>query len=247
MTPRFQLLLLGGAILGLLVLAYALQDAPASGAVNTPVAAATPPVQPSSNNVDPSFHTQLMALQQQVEDAPDDTTHLARLARMQQDGHRMEEAAASYERLIALAPDHRQAHLDLALVYGELGRWDDARRVTRALLAQDGEDPSGLYNLGAIAANTGDYDEARSVWLRVQAQARDAEMAQRATSSLQQLDALATQSAPAPTTAPAQAPSGGLAPVRERMNGETPAASQPMPAGHPPVAGRPLQPILAGQ
>ncbi|SRR5690606_4788509 len=243
MTPRLQLILLGGAVLALLVVAYFVQAPPAQPPAPDPVEAAAP-VEPTAENVAPSFHSQLMTLRQRVAESPEDTTHLIRLARLQQDGHRLEEAAASYERLLELAPDHRQAHLDLALVYGELGRWDDARRVTEALLARDADDPAGLYNLGAIAANQGDYDQARTVWTRVQAQTRDAGLARRAASSLQQLDVLAARGGPTPSASAPPATSGNLAPVRQRMNGR---GGQALPSGHPPVSGSSFQPVLARQ
>ena len=161
-----------------------------------------------------------MTLQRRVEEAPEDTAALLALAHFRQDGHQLEEAADAYERLLALVPDHRQAHLDLALVYAEAGRLDDARRVTRALLARHPEDPAGRYNLGA-----------RRLWTEVAAQSRDAGLAAQARSSLAQLDALASGASPPPSSGPAPAPPAASS-----------GPSAPLPAGHPPLPS--FEPVL---
>jgi tetratricopeptide (TPR) repeat protein len=232
LTPRVQFALLGAALLALVALVVVRGGGPpAAGDAPRLTSAADTAVTPSAENVDPAFHARLMTLRQRVEESPADTTALLELAHFQQDGHQLEDAAATYERLLALVPDHRQAHLDLALVYAQSGRMDDARRVTEDLLARRPDDPAGLYNLGAIHANAGAYDEARRAWTRVVEQNRDATLAAQARSSLAQLDALAARGTPAPAAAPAgtaasPAPSPGA-----------------LPAGHPPLPS--LEPILA--
>jgi tetratricopeptide (TPR) repeat protein len=54
---------------------------------------------------------------------------------------RTADAAAAFEALVALAPDDASAHLNLAVVYAQLGRLDEARRHAReALRLQPGYD-----------------------------------------------------------------------------------------------------------
>ncbi len=144
-------------------------------------------VAPSSENVDPSFHARLMTLRTQLDAAPEDTILLLEAARLQQDAHQHEESAASYERYLALAPDNRQVWLDLANVYAGMGRWDEAQRVSNALLERVPNDPSAMYNLGAIAANQDNPTEARQWWARVR-DGSDTALATQATNSLAQLD-----------------------------------------------------------
>ena len=228
LSPRLQFALLGGGLLVLVALVLVRSGGPAAPVAPPRLTSEAAAPAPSAENVSPTFHTQLMALRRQVEEAPGDTTALLALARLQQDAHQLEDAAAAYERVLDVAPGHRQAHLDLALVYAEAGRADDARRVTEALLARHPDDPAGLYNLGALHANAGRYDEARRYWDRVAAQTQDAALAAQARTSLAQLDALASGAAPPP--------SGG-APA-------APAASSPAatPAGHPPLPA--FEPVL---
>lgn len=226
LPTRQQFGLLAGALV--LLVAFVLvqgdgSSAPADAPRLTPVAA--PPEAPSAENVAPSFHTQLMALEARAEEAPRDTAALLQLARLRQDAHQLDEAADAYERLLTVVPDHRQAHLDLALVYAESGRPDDARRITEALLTRHPDDPAGRYNLGALHANAGELDEARRLWTGVAAQNEDAALAEQARASLGQLDALAAGASPAaPNASPPATTAGAL------------------PAGHPTLPA--FEPIL---
>ena len=223
LSPRSQFALLGLSLAALIAVVFWQGPEPASPGTPSrqPMltsAPAAPP--PSSENVDPTFHARLIALEKEAAAAPTDTAALLALARFQQDAHQLGAAAESYERLLAAAPDHRQAYLDLALVYAEEGRPDEARRVTRALLDRLPNDPAARYNLGALAANDGDYEAARAQWQAVAAGA-DAGLAEQARASLAQLDALAARPAPSPSSAQRTA----------------------LPSGHPPLPT--LQPILA--
>ncbi len=145
---------------------------------------------PDADNIAPSFHVALEALRRNLEKAPQDTTLLLRMARLMQDGHKTEEAAAYYRRYLALHPQGRQAWLDLAQCYGALERWDEALATTQDLLQRFPDDPAGLYNLGAVYANTGRIEEARAAWQRVVAQARNPEMKTMAQSALKRLTTL---------------------------------------------------------
>jgi tetratricopeptide (TPR) repeat protein len=233
LSPRLQFILLGGALVALVALVFLRGSGPATPEGQPRLTSARDTaVAPSAENVDPTFHSRLMTLRQQVEESPEDTTALLALARLQQDGHQLEDAAATYERVLALVSDHRQAHLDLALVYAEAGRPADARRVTEAFLALHPDDPAALYNLGALHANAGAYAEARRHWTRVAAQTQDAGLAEQARASLERLDALASGAAPAAAPAPAS-PSPGVTPSASPAAGTLPAGHPPLPAFEP--------------
>lgn len=159
-------------------------------------------VEPSAENVDPSFHARVMSLEQEVEAAPTDTSLLLELAHLRQDAHQMVEAAEAYERLLEVAPDHYQARLDLALCYAELGRWNDALLTTEAVLVAKPNDPAALYNIGAIHANQENFEDARVAWERVAAQTEDADLAMRARQSLSQLSGEVQRPGPVDPTSP---------------------------------------------
>jgi tetratricopeptide (TPR) repeat protein len=223
--PRIRAGLAAAALLALVAGAYLLRRpaAPPDPVAVTPVEGGPAP---SAQNVDPVVHARLMSLRREVEAAPADTSLLYELARMEHDAHQFEAAVGTYERLIAVAPHHRQAYLDLAQSLVSLARWDDARGAMERLLTRFPDDPAGLYNLGAIHANQGRYGQARLLWDRVAAQTRDVELARRASESLTELERLASSGAPAPAAAPALPPGadGGA-----------------LPPGHPPVPGGGLE------
>lgn len=145
---------------------------------------------PSADNVDPGFHARLMTLRDRLTASPDDTTALLEAARLEQDAHQLAASAEHYERFLALATERRQVWLDLANVYAGLGQWDDAREASERMLVYFPDDPSARYNLGAIAANGGDYDAARQHWTAVR-DSHDEALASQAATSLAQLDGLA--------------------------------------------------------
>lgn len=145
---------------------------------------------PDGENVAPSFHIEMEALKKRLETAPQDTTALIRLARLKQDGHQTEEAAAYYRRYLDARSDGRQAWLDLARCYAELARWQEALEATQTMLRRFPDDPAALYNLGAIYANTSRPDEARTTWQRVTRQERNPEMKAMAASALRRLDTI---------------------------------------------------------
>lgn len=212
------LLLLGGFAL-FLVLGYARSMEGASAPAPAPVRPAAPPPAPSAENVDPGFHARIMTLEQRLAGSPNDTLVLLQLARLQQDAHQDAEAAAHYERYLALAPASRQPWLDLASVYAGLGRWDDAAGTMDRMLERFPNDPSARYNLGAIAANQGRFDEARRHWEAVRDQREDPALAAQAVASLARLGDVARPSTPTAQTA----------------------SRRPLPPGHPVVA-RPVTP-----
>jgi len=222
-SPVFSVAALGAAFLCIVVLVFLFRsDEGTEQATITPLESA--PVEPSADNVDPAFHSRLMVLEREVEESPTDTTKLLELAHLHQDAHQMAEAAEAYEQLLEVVPDHRQAYLDLALCYTEVGRLEDAQTTTDALLERYPNDPAGLYNLGAIHANQEQYREAREIWGRVQTQTEDAQLAAQATASLAQLEALAER------------------PSSQQV--EPPAV---LPTDHPPIPLSDYEPVIAGQ
>ena len=136
----------------------------------------------------PDLHAELQTLRQRVATAPDDAEARLRLARLLRDGHQAEAALSHFERYLELRPGDHQAWLDAAQTYGMLARWSDAQRLTEAMLVQFPDDPSALYNLGAIHANAGRFDAARAAWTTVARQEDDPGMRDKATWALQKLD-----------------------------------------------------------
>lgn len=144
---------------------------------------------PNESNVSPNVHAELQRLKQTTDETPENAEEWLKLARLQHDGHQLEEAVAAYEQYVALRPTDQQAWLDLAQTYGLLNRWTDAQTAMETLLVHHPNDPSAMYNLGAIHANQGRFAEARRWWEPVAAQTADAKMQGMATQALARIPA----------------------------------------------------------
>jgi cytochrome c-type biogenesis protein CcmH len=114
--------------------------------------------------VQSSFHENVEALREEVRANPDDAGRVLSLAHLLHDGHQSAEAVEYYEAAIEIDPSGGQAYYDLALAYADQGSWQDAARVLRRRLAIAPDDPMALYDLGAVLANLGDRDGARTLW-----------------------------------------------------------------------------------
>jgi eukaryotic-like serine/threonine-protein kinase len=73
-------------------------------------------------------------------------------------------AIDAYEKVLALSPGHVIATHNLAFLYDEIGRFDDAAHVLEPLAKDPATPPLTLFNLANEYANLDRYDEARKVY-----------------------------------------------------------------------------------
>lgn len=76
------------------------------------------------------------------------------------------DAAASYERAIALRPDHVNAHNNLGNVWKELGEPDKARASFARALQHNPGNADTHYNLGILCSDQGSFEEAEQHFRR---------------------------------------------------------------------------------
>ncbi len=76
------------------------------------------------------------------------------------------EAAAAYERALALAPDHPEAHLNLGRLRHERGDLAGAERHYRAALASRPDDATAAFNLGVALQDAERWPEAITAYRR---------------------------------------------------------------------------------
>ncbi len=151
--------------------------------------AESPEFEPDGANVSPTTHNQLESLRLRVVNTPDDTTHIFRLARLLQDAHQPEEAARNYKHYLALHPENYQAWLDMTQSLGQAKLWKEALDAVNEMLTKYPDDPSALYNLGAVYANLGQKDEAIQTWQKIIQTDLDDEVAFLAKSAIDRLGA----------------------------------------------------------
>jgi len=195
MSKKFILFITLAAALAVLVTTTIYLTEPDKADANTQIeqpgqnewAAQMPGEQPSADNVDQSFMAQVHELEQYLQEHPADTTHLVRIARLYQDGHKPEKAIVYYKRYLDINGRSEQIWLDLASCYGATGDWKGAEEVTQKLLDFSPDNVSALYNMGAILANTGRQEQAAERWHRVLKLDTDPEVTKLARQSLQRL------------------------------------------------------------
>ena len=145
-------------------------------------------VAPSSENVTDAYFHQVFILRERLRSNPEDTLAMRQLGRLFQDGHRMASADSAYTAYLTRRRRARQVWLDLAATRAGDKRWDDAEEAIADMLREYPGDPSAYYNLGAIAANKGDFDTARAMWEKTVNSADDSAVVRMARNALARLD-----------------------------------------------------------
>ncbi|MDH4043455.1 MAG: tetratricopeptide repeat protein [Gemmatimonadota bacterium] len=146
-----------------------------------------PEAVPDRGNVSHEFRAEVAALEARLTSTPSDTAALVRLGSLLLTAHQPATAIPYLERYTAINPTNWEIWLQLVTAYGALNDWDKALEATMAMLAIWPNDPEAMYNVGAIHANQGEYQEARRWWERVRDQGTDSALANAATASLRRL------------------------------------------------------------
>lgn len=168
MSPSMVRVLLGVTVAGAIVATAVTAIATAPRPQDTPVMAdnRSTAVAHGTMPVDTAFYDSLAALTRRVESQTADTAVALRLARLLSGAHRPAEAIEYYRLYLDHRPAARLVRFDLAAALGATGAWDAAAAVLREGLQHAPDDTEMLYNLGAVAANRGRFDEARAWWQR---------------------------------------------------------------------------------
>jgi len=145
-------------------------------------------VTPSADNVHPNFLKQAADLETYLVTNPTDTTHIAMLARLYQDGHKPDKAAIYFEQLLSLQTQNPQHWLDLITVYGTLSHWKKAEDTCVRMLKFFPKNLSAKYNLGAIYANQNKLLDAKKIWNEVVANKSDDHVIHLARQGLEAID-----------------------------------------------------------
>jgi len=146
---------------------------------------------PSAGNVAHNVKMEIKELAGYVSSHPNDTTHVLRLARLYQDSHEPAKAITLYEQYVKNNKSSGvQPWLDLTNCYGETQQWAKALNATARTLKRFHNNPSALYNQGAIYANMQQYSKARKSWELVLKSNASADVMHITKQSLKKLDSM---------------------------------------------------------
>lgn len=144
---------------------------------------------PGKDNVSRSIRETVAHLKAVVEKNPKDTARMIELARLLHDAHQPGEAAAYYERALAVGEVGDSARIDYSLCLFQIGKVEQALEQNRVVHRRNGRNAQALYNIGAIHANSGRRDSAVVYWQRLTAVAPDDPLAPQARTNLEKLSA----------------------------------------------------------
>lgn len=139
--------------------------------------------QPALENPD----HELKALAMELQKKPGHTPVLMRMAQIERDKGKLEDAAQHLREAVNSEPANVDARLELGRVLYERGDIGGAIAETQKILEADPKHVDALYNLGAIYANLGDAPRARSYWTRAVEAGRNADGGKKAREALAKL------------------------------------------------------------
>jgi tetratricopeptide (TPR) repeat protein len=122
---------------------------------------------PGKENISPEFYQQLEVLRLDVEKNPDDTTKLKAYADYLTAAHQFDAAIPVYQEILIRDPRRTDIYFALTFIYYTRKDWSKAEEVTNKVLSYDNDNLQARYNLGAIAASSGDNQKAKDIWIQL--------------------------------------------------------------------------------
>ena len=130
---------------------------------------------------------ELKELEVQLQKKPGHMPVLLRMAQLEHDKGALDDAAGHLRDAIKSEPSNPDAHLELGRLLYERNDVGGAIAETQKVLALNPKQVDALYNLGAIYANLGKADRARSYWQQAVAVDASADSARKAREGLTKL------------------------------------------------------------
>lgn len=122
---------------------------------------------PSGSNVNERVKQQMEVLRKEYEKNPNDTLKAREYAEFMAAAHRPNEAAAAFEKILQKDSRRTDIRFSLALIYYNKQDYKKAEEIVRAVLNYDKKNAMAKFNLGAIAATSGDKQKAKVYWEEV--------------------------------------------------------------------------------
>ena len=130
---------------------------------------------------------ELKELAVQLQKKPGHTPVLLRMAQLEREKGALDDATGHLRQAIRSEPSSQDAHLELGRLLYERNDVTGAIAETERVLALNPTHVDALYNLGAIYANVGNRERARSYWSKAVAADPAADSARKARDGLMKL------------------------------------------------------------
>ena len=134
---------------------------------------------------------ELKALALELEKKPGHAPILLRMAQLERDKGKLEDAAGHIREAVKTEPSSQEAHLELGRLLYERNDVSGAISETEKVLTLNPKQVDALYNLGAIYANLGNVERARSYWSKAVAADPAADSSRKAKDGLAKLEGTA--------------------------------------------------------
>lgn len=119
---------------------------------------------PSRENLSPEYMNLMKEMKTKYEKNPNDTAAILQYADFLTASHRPDEALPLYQKILDKNPRRLDVLFALTFIYFNKKEHQKAEEVTNRILSYDRDNLQAKYNLGAIAANKGDFKSAKDIW-----------------------------------------------------------------------------------
>ena len=142
---------------------------------------------PNKENVTENIKHQLDILKKEVDENPKDTLAIREYADMLTAAHKPDQAIIYYNKVLNVNPGRTDILFSLAFVYYNMKDYPNAEKVTNRIFLYEKNNLQARYNLGAIAATSGDIEKAKLIWNKLIKEHPNTEASKLAQSSLSRL------------------------------------------------------------
>lgn len=141
---------------------------------------------PEMPSLPTSIEDQIKVLENQIKEKPTDWPHIRMLAGLETTLH-PQKASQWYQLLNKNKQLTADDWVEWGQLFGNSGKMDSVSICNNEALKLDSKNPKALYNLGALAANSGKYSEAMEYWKKVNLTTADDEVKRLVTNGITQL------------------------------------------------------------
>lgn len=142
---------------------------------------------PGRENVSEEIKKQLESMKKAIEENPNDTLKIREYADFLSAAHRPEEAIIYYYNVLNINPRRPDILNSIAFIYFNKNDYEKAADLINKILLYEPDNTQAMYNLGAIAASSGNKAEAKKRWEELIKKYPNSEEAKLADNSLKKL------------------------------------------------------------